>query len=134
MARCAVTAGARRRIDPLDAGTPELLTALGERLVTRHRFHGLLGRVVLADALHVLGRESRGHALHDRAGARARLERGELRGDVIGVLAREVRVGGCSTASVGAMACGAYGRHELLAALEVRLGRRIGRAKRACVD
>src|SRR5258706_3322195 len=134
MARCAVTAGARRRVDALDAGPPELLAALGERLVTRHRFHGLLGRVVLADALHVLGRESRGHALHDRARARARLECGELRGDVIGVLAREVRVRGCGTASVGAVACGAYGRPELLAALEVRLGRRIGRAERACVD
>ena len=86
----AMAAGAGRNADGLDAAAPDLLAARASGLVARHLPGGLLALEVGADVAHVLGAEARGHALHDRVGARARLERGELRGDVVAVLAGEL--------------------------------------------
>ena len=64
-----------------------------------------------------------------------RLERGELLGDVAGVLSREVRLRGRRAHAVRAVAGGAYSRGDLLAPLQVGLGFRSRRGGGdACVD
>ena len=135
--RRAVAARARRHARGLQSRAPDLLRARYTRLVARHvGARRLLLLEVRPDIHHVLGREARGHALHDGARTRAGLERRQLRGDVPAVLAREDRVGGERAVAVGSMACGADRGRDLLAARKVGLrggGLRLC-GEGACVD
>src|SRR6185312_1648498 len=100
----------------------QLLAGAGE-LGVGHAGQALLLREVSADVVHVLRRERRGHALHDRVLSRSALEAHQLGGDVLLALARELGILRIAGIAVHAVAGAARGGLGLTGGGIARLGR-----------